>query len=65
MTQPIDCHQFLNIPEAQAIEKITNLGLRYRLVERNGKKFVVTRDIQSDRVNLGISGGIVNLAYIG
>lgn len=65
MTQPIDCHQFLNIPEARAIEKITNLGLRYRLVERNGKKFMITRDIQSDRVNLGISGGIVNLAYIG
>lgn len=49
----------LNLPEVEAIEIILSAGLKVRVLERDGQRFMHTREARSNRINLLIKDGIV------
>lgn len=51
--------------EAEATDMVREYGATIRVVERDGKFSIVTRDYRNDRVNLHLSSGLVNRATIG
>lgn len=57
--------ELIGIAEEPAIEILKKLKINSRLVDRDNKKFILTRDYRTDRVNLAIKNGIVSEAYRG
>ena len=53
------------LSEKKALDKVTKLGYSVRVIDRDGKKAIVTRDYVASRLNLSISGGLVVNAYWG
>lgn len=55
----------IGLKEVEAIKKLGDLGVKIRIVSRDGKNFVVTSDFKNDRVNLSIENGKVSKADVG
>ena len=53
------------LPEATAISKIQSAGFRSRVISRDGKYIVTTKDFRVDRVNLQINNGRVTQVSLG
>lgn len=51
----IDLDSLVDLEEREAIAIIKEAGLKVRVCERNGKLFIVTRDVKSNRINLYIA----------
>jgi len=60
-----DLNSLEDLEEKEAIALVKAAGLKCRVVERNGKPFIVTRDYKTDRVNLHIAFDKVYKASIG
>lgn len=55
----------VGMKEVEAIKKLGDLGVKIRIVSRDGEHFIVTRDFKNDRVNLSIENGKVSKADVG
>jgi hypothetical protein len=59
------CGMVVDMTEAEAGKEVTHAGLHFRVIERDGKHPVVTRDHKLDRVNVRITAGKVTSAEVG
>ena len=59
------CEQIVGHDEHEPIVTEILRPYKFRVVERDGAKYPVTRDIKRERVNLVITEGIITEAYIG
>lgn len=55
----------VGMKEAKAIQTLGDLGVKIRIVHRDGVNYVVTADFKTDRVNLSIVNGKVSKADVG
>ena len=55
----------IGMKEAKAIQTLGDLGVKIRIVSRDGVKFIITADFKTDRVNLAIENGKVAKADVG
>lgn len=55
----------VGMKEAFAIRTLGDLGVRIRIVYRDGAYSIVTQDFKNDRVNLSIENGKVIKAEVG
>jgi hypothetical protein len=58
-------NEVVGMAKEAAIEKINAAGMRARIRSEDGKAFMGTCDVQIDRINLHIEGGIVVRASAG
>jgi len=59
-----DMESYINLTEAQAIDRAEDGGLAYRIVERDGESYMVTEDYSENRVNFTIAEDHVTKAEI-
>ena len=60
-----DLNSLEDLEEKEAIALVKAAGMKCRVVERNGKNFIVTMDYRLDRVNLYIAFDKVYKSKIG
>lgn len=61
----VTSRDYEGMPIDEAIKKATANGLNTRIVEQDGKSFMLTMEVKSYRVNFRVRGGIVIEAYAG
>jgi len=62
---PIDLHALAGLTVEQARRQAEAQGYTFRIILQDGKSFVVTADLRSDRVNVEVAAGKVVRADIG
>ncbi len=65
MTKPITEKEWLGLSLDEAIKKAKGINYTTRIVEEDGKSFMVTMDFKSDRVNLRLLNNKVIGVYTG
>lgn len=63
--KPNDDVILMGSSEQNAREQVEASGLRFRVMRRNGKSMIGTRDLNMDRVNVHIDDGKVTRVYRG
>ena len=65
MIKPIYEREWIGLSLAEAIEKAKSIEYIHRIVEEDGRSFMVPYDVKSNRVNLRLNDGKVVGVYTG
>lgn len=67
--EPTACQKLSNkaqgMSEDAVMKQAQELGISVRVVEKDGQPYKVTHDHRPERLNIGISNGVVSRAFCG